>query len=662
LFISKIGLKNFRGFGNNRIEIPFSKGINTLIGENNTGKTSIIDAIRICFSLGKYGREVYFSLSDFHVDRFGIRADEAVIDFYFNELSAPVIEIVDPHNITEGELHVRFFTIKEQNGGERIKYIIWGGVDDSNIITSDVFDRFQLLYLPALRDSERELKPNRNSLLSSLLKTSFKDAAEQQDLLNVLLKANQTLSEKDPIRRIQRLINQNLTDIEQEILNQRISIGLSEPNLETIGQSLFSLIQSTHITFQDTSDQYKLLNSIIPPSIWDLVTENNKEIISIDLGKLSRIDRNTYNLVLENQVMLSGPTFQISQNGLGLNNILYMASALGDIENKTAYDMRIILIEEPEAHLHPQLQNIIYQFFQNSQSSLQILFTTHSPTLASKTILANTNLLVRKSERLENISFSQTSLFRFNTNDEQERHKEQRQLQKFLDVTKAQLFFGKGVIFVEGISECLLLPIFSTILGLPLIKFGVEVVNLNGVSFSAFVDLLCLAEDRKKLTLPISLITDDDRCTERRQNYYINEDYDFDTEDVSSIVNKLANGTPSARVKNLESICKDTHLGYFPSEKTLEYNLVKNENNQEVYLEAIRSVFPKVGKDLTAILAQKSDPLEKATRIWLFVKNRDKYKSEISMAFCQILEVNKVPFIVPCNIERAIKNVTCDHI
>jgi putative ATP-dependent endonuclease of OLD family len=187
LFISKIGLKNFRGFGNNRIEIPFSKGINTLIGENNTGKTSIIDAIRICFSLGKYGREVYFSLSDFHVDRFGIRADEAVIDFYFNELSAPVIEIVDPHNITEGELHVRFFTIKEQNGGERIKYIIWGGVDDSNIITSDVFDRFQLLYLPALRDSERELKPNRNSLLSSLLKTSFKDAAEQQDLLNVLL-------------------------------------------------------------------------------------------------------------------------------------------------------------------------------------------------------------------------------------------------------------------------------------------------------------------------------------------------------------------------------------------------------------------------------------------------------------------------------------------
>ncbi|WP_225369573.1 TOPRIM nucleotidyl transferase/hydrolase domain-containing protein [Methanobrevibacter arboriphilus] len=62
-------------------------------------------------------------------------------------------------------------------------------------------------------------------------------------------------------------------------------------------------------------------------------------------------------------------------------------------------------------------------------------------------------------------------------------------LLKFLDVTKSQLFFAKSVILVEGISEALLLPIFGEILGYNFDKQGVELVNVNGLSFKHFIPL-----------------------------------------------------------------------------------------------------------------------------------------------------------------------------
>jgi putative ATP-dependent endonuclease of OLD family len=98
-------------------------------------------------------------------------------------------------------------------------------------------------------------------------------------------------------------------------------------------------------------------------------------------------------------------------------------------------------------------------------------------------------------------------------------------LQRFLDVTKSQLFFAKSVLLVEGISETLLMPSFAARLGeeYNLEKNAVETVNINGVAFEPFANLFNSEVAEKRINVRCAIITDDDRdddsnISERAQN------------------------------------------------------------------------------------------------------------------------------------------------
>jgi len=97
--------------------------------------------------------------------------------------------------------------------------------------------------------------------------------------------------------------------------------------------------------------------------------------------------------------------------------------------------------------------------------------------------------------------------------------KHKKYLERFLDVTKSQLFFARGVILVEGISEALLLPVFASIMDLNkdkynLDKSGVEVINIGGVAFEPFAKLFNNQDVSKNLNIRCALVTDDDRDEE----------------------------------------------------------------------------------------------------------------------------------------------------
>jgi len=88
MYIEKIFIKNFRAIGSSGVTLNCNKGINIILGENNSGKSAIIDAARLVLSAGEYRKNVFVKTSDFHIDEYGEQAKLINIDVFFNELTA----------------------------------------------------------------------------------------------------------------------------------------------------------------------------------------------------------------------------------------------------------------------------------------------------------------------------------------------------------------------------------------------------------------------------------------------------------------------------------------------------------------------------------------------------------------------------------------------
>ena len=191
--------------------------------------------------------------------------------------------------------------------------------------------------------------------------------------------------------------------------------------------------------------------------------------------------------------------------GLGSNNLLFIASELLLLSSKSEDDgFPLLLIEEPEAHLHPQRQLRLMQFLvhetqkeRECRSPLQVLLTTHSPNLAS--VVDVGSLVLMQGGRAFPLGSKHTLLdkgdYAF--------------LQRFLDVTKANLFFARGVLIVEGDAEAIILPTIARLIGRDLTEHGVSVVNVGGVGLRRYARIFMRRDVGKgQIMTPVACIAD----------------------------------------------------------------------------------------------------------------------------------------------------------
>lgn len=661
MYIEKLTIKNFRAFDEDGITLQFNKGVNAIIGENNSGKSTVMDAIRIAFSTVTYKKDIFFTRADFHVSEDGNAAEFALFDIYLEEVPTRLVEIWNPESAggQGGEFHIRFERVIVANGIEKVRAIHWGIGTEGNPLSSDTFDAMDVMFLGALRDSESEMKPARNSKLAQLLRSLVPDEGTRAELVDILNSANNTLLEKEELKKTRKTINDNLARIEQDFLSQHVDIGLIEPRFDSIASSLRAWVKPKWILVSISDGEYSRAQQYAREHEDNRKIQQNENGIYFETSILENVEDMAPELVTRINEIASS-SFELYQNGLGYNNLLFMSAVLGDmaIERGGVYQ-HLLLIEEPEAHLHPQLQELVHTFLTDTNqgdANIQIIFTSHSPTLASKVDIGNINLVYENAHKKYCLPFSEANL----TDDNKE------YLQKYLDVTKSQMFFAKGIIFVEGISEAILLPEIAKTLDRPLEKYAVELVNVDSVAFGPFVNLFS-SQSVQTCFSKVAIVTDDDRCTKKSEANYINKDFDYD--DVNSdISNKLLSGTPSERCNELETSCRTVGINVFKATKTLEYALCCDENNIEYFIEAIKSEYSQLGPALEQKVNRLHDMNEKAACVWLFIRARDKCKGSIAQYISQIIkkqyEMRKKgeniekEFVIPDYLKEAVYCVT----
>lgn len=546
MYLKSIALTNFRQFGTSssggaETIVYFNENFNVLVGENDSGKTAIIDAIR--YLLGSVSDDFErITDEDFHYNSDGEYSDSFYIEGIFHNLTREEAGAflewlsIDDENNYELRISLAVKKVRNDNEEEYIKRIVKAGEKEyESRLSGSARNLLKTTYLKPLRDANLELRPGFRSRLAQILKSHpiFKGPdASGEKLVEIMEQAN---------KQIEDFFEDDYDD--NKSLTKDIELLLKD--------------------FYDTADRSKSRSKF---------TISKTDLHSI-LRKLS-LDTEDINL------------------GLGNLNLLFIAAELLllNTENQaTLIGPQITLIEEIEAHLHPQAQIRLIKFLEKelnkNNNKSQFILTSHSTNLVASIDPKNIILIHKK------------NAYPLNTENTKLEDNDYKFLERFLDSTKSNLFFAKSLIFVEGVSEMLLLPVLAELIGFPLHKHGISLINVDGTSFERYIKLFSRSEYWREelkfdpIDIPISVVTDIDVKPNSYYEFEKNKEYVYvisdieELKEISNIVGDddiLDNDQSIGQVfSTYKKLTKKFKLSITSENEDEILNIIKEEKNEE---------------------------------------------------------------------------------
>lgn len=457
MFLSKIKIKNYRLLINT--ELHLDKDLTLIVGRNNTAKTSVINFIINTLSGANFSYDNYpllrrksafelltkFINKDITYEMFCEKFPKPSIEFYIDYSENPEDELL-------GALSPFIIDILEENNTALIKaeYCIKA---DENTLRE---------YFNECISDDKEVRDICSKNFKNLLELKIY-AINPKNHMDFQEKSKNDLEEPFPQYFISAERGLGEGNNSKNTLPDTVSNYFKQsPEEFDEDKDIYEQIQKLKIKIKEAEKEIQNTNDSLLKELIDKAIgfgyPNSEELqigVSTDIDLEQEITNNTELAYISNYIKETLPN---THNGLGYKNLLKiqinLASFAKTLKNKSKACIPLLFIEEPESHMHPQMQQTFAQYlidFINkiSNVNIQAVLTTHSSHIANTTDFSKIRY-ARK--RQYDVKFKNLGDF---VEDSEENIKF---IKKYLTLSRCDMFFTDKIIFVEGSSERLLIP------------------------------------------------------------------------------------------------------------------------------------------------------------------------------------------------------------